>query len=418
MYRSICALSSTDTDPPEPAPATLEPGEVVDDGSLRGQVRAWLDPAPRTPHAGLALGRLIAREVRRVGRHLLPGALLAELDEVARLHHGRDAFLDAFLDAVLARHRDGFRNQTYLALPLLDRITADPAAGLDPEGLSALLMADLIAHEELHAADPRARTRRVRHAERFVTEVHRASATDTGMPHPESLAGAWLALTALPVSTVHDEYFFIRCLQAHEQVFTTLTEHLLAATAAVRAGAVDDATRAVEHAVTVFERAALLFRIVATMDPDAFHAFRQFTDGASAIQSEAYKRFELACGRPGAERLHSEAFTHVPAVRAGAGGQDDLTAALRDHRRREGVPGHARLRLERAIARLESDHQRWKTTHHSLARRMLGEAPGSGHTAGVPYLRACLDNRLFTAAGAGGHRGTSRPTTPRPIHSP
>jgi tryptophan 2,3-dioxygenase len=26
---------------------------------------------------------------------------------------------------------------------------------------------------------------------------------------------------------------------------------------------------------------------------------------------------------------------------------------------------------------------------------MLGEAHGSGYTAGVPYLRKCLDNRLF-----------------------
>ena len=27
--------------------------------------------------------------------------------------------------------------------------------------------------------------------------------------------------------------------------------------------------------------------------------------------------------------------------------------------------------------------------------RMLGEAHGSGYTEGVPYLRKCLDNRLF-----------------------
>jgi tryptophan 2,3-dioxygenase len=52
-----------------------------------------------------------------------------------------------------------------------------------------------------------------------------------------------------------------------------------------------------------------------------------------------------------------------------------------------------------ALTKLEGGHQRWKATHHSLAARMLGEAQGSGYTAGVPYLRKCLDNRLFWRLG-------------------
>lgn len=372
------------------------PGEIAVSGLLREQVRVWLDPAPRPARAGLGLAHLIAGEVRRVGRHRLPAGLLADLDEIARRHRGRDVSLDAFLDAVLARHRGDFRNQTYLALPLLDRLTADPASRLDPERLSALLVTDLVAHEQRTAPDPATCARRVRHAERFLAEVRGESATEVGTGRPGARARAWLAVSALPVSTVHDEYFFIRCLQAHEQVFTTLTDQVRAAGAAVRAGAVADAADAVEQAVTVFARATLLFRVVATMDPGAFHAFRRFTDGASAIQSEAYKRFELACGDPGPARLRSEAFTAVPTVRAEADGRDDLATALRDLGARGGAGPTDRL--ERAMRRLEDDHQRWKTTHHGLARRMLGDAPGSGHTAGVPYLRSCLQNRLFTGS--------------------
>ena len=44
---------------------------------------------------------------------------------------------------------------------------------------------------------------------------------------------------------------------------------------------------------------------------------------------------------------------------------------------------------------LEDSHRRWKATHVTLASRMLGDAPGSGHTSGVEYLRGWVDHRLF-----------------------
>ena len=55
--------------------------------------------------------------------------------------------------------------------------------------------------------------------------------------------------------------------------------------------------------------------------------------------------------------------------------------------------------LDAALTRLEAAHQRWKATHHSMASRMLGDAAGSGYTAGVPYLQKCIDNRLFWQLG-------------------
>jgi tryptophan 2,3-dioxygenase len=199
------------------------------------------------------------------------------------------------------------------------------------------------------------------------------------------------------VSTEHDEYFFIRALQAHELVFTTLTGLIRDATTAARSGRLDDAIAHVGRASAVFERAGLLFRVVATMRAEAFHGFRRYTDGASAIQSEAYKRFELACGEPSDARLASEAFAAVPAVRDEAEGHDSLARALADLR--VTGPRPAAAALGDAVAALEDAHQRWKTTHHSLAVRMLGDAAGSGHTTGVPYLAACRANRLVDVRG-------------------
>ena len=249
------------------------------------------------------------------------------MEDVQCRHLGRDAYLDAYLDAILARRQDRFRNQTYLTLPLLELILTDPESGLDPERLSVMLIADVIRHESqpssLDATGEATNRKRIQHAGRIVAAVN---PHECPMP-PKTPAGQWFALSALPVSTVHDEYFFIRALQTHEMVYTTLAAQLRAATAALRSGQVAAAAALVRRANEVFQRAALLFRMVATMRPGDFHAFRVYTDGASAIQSEAYKRFEIACRRPSAARLASDAFSNVPAVRAEVFGQDNLTQA-------------------------------------------------------------------------------------------
>ncbi|WP_214370296.1 tryptophan 2,3-dioxygenase family protein [Pseudonocardia sp. H11422] len=380
------------------------------DVGLLGEIERWRHAEPEA----LRLARLVTDEVRRTGRHHLADGLLGALDALHRRYRGRDAFLDAFLDAVLARRRDRFRNQTYLALPLVELVRAD--LGVDAEHMSALLMADVLRYERRSTQlDDRTRDTRVRHAAHFVAAVRPVLGLNW-LPgdRADAVVEQWFGLTALPVSIEHDEYFFIRALQAHEMVFTTLTDELRAATQALRLGYLTTATARVRRAVDVFDRAAMLFRLVATMRPAAFHAFRQYTEGTSAIQSEAYKRFELACGTPSAQRLFSEAFDNVPVVRAEAPGLDNFSRAWQDLRAR----GPAAAELTRAVEQLEAGHQRWKTTHYSLAAAMLGSAHGSGYTEGVPYLRRCLENRLFDldAAAPGGEPccqpGCSRVTCP------
>ena len=328
------------------------------------------------------------------------------LDELAALRdRSSDPYLHAFLDSVLARYDGRFVNRHYLALPLLELVLADAPSGLDPDRLAALLMADVIRHEVSAAGGPDAPApdvlrRRLRHAGRFVAHclgVPEPACPLTGLPEmPATRAGDWIELTVPRVSTRHDEYFFLRSLQCHELTFTVLTADVRAAVEALRAGAVERAAERIEHAVTVFERAALLFRVVATMDAGAFADFRRHTDGASAVQSDQYKRFEVACGRPAARRLASLAFDGVPTVRAEAlVAPDDLSRAYLDAR----PAGPEGARLDAALSRLEVVHQRWKATHRALATRMLGDQRGSGYSSGVPYLGECLRNRLFWQLG-------------------
>ncbi|MGW0367291.1 tryptophan 2,3-dioxygenase family protein [Streptomyces sp. NPDC002990] len=382
---------------------------------------------------GISLARSLTQHVRWTGKHFLPERMALQLSDIRQRHATNRPLLNAFLDCVLDRHEGRFWNRTYLALPVLELLMDQRHCALGADRMSLMLMSDVVRFEVGAAGaaregpgrdrpDPATLRTRVRHALRFVTkglgggsQAGELPSRRTRAPHsrledlldhlprpPATDAWRWFDVTVQPVSALHDEYFFIRVLQTHEMLFTTLAADMKSAIGALRAGQWEEGVARIDHATAVFEQAAALFRVIATMRAEQFSAFRQYTQGASAIQSEQYKRFEILCGLPPVPRLRSAAFTSVPAVRAEAeaAGHDTVTQACLDLRG-AGAFGRAQWnRLDAALSRLESRHQRWKSAHRGLAVRMLGDAHGSGYTDGVPYLTRCLENRLFGQLGA------------------
>ena len=124
------------------------------------------------------------------------------------------------------------------------------------------------------------------------------------------------------------------------------------------------------------------------MQVQAFHTFREFTEGASAIQSRNYKLVESLCRRPDPSRLDSAAYLSVPEVRqrvlAGQATLDDAFQAAR-------TAGHLSARdvddLEQQMRQFAATLLRWRRTHYGIAVRMLGERTGTGYTEGSPYLK-------------------------------
>jgi tryptophan 2,3-dioxygenase len=218
-----------------------------------------------------------------------------------------------------------------------------------------------------------------------------------------------IAISVLPVDVRHDEYLFIRVLQASEATFVALADNLQIAIQGIRTKDVERIRAAVIAASSCITQGGRLFSLLATMNAESFRHFRQFTEGASAIQSEHYKRFELLCGVPSAQRLASAAFINVPPVQDEARSDPETLTRAYMNARSQGWFGAADWEsIDAALDKLEETHQRWKTTHFRIASRMLGDARGSGYTAGVPYLQELLDNRLFWAIperAARNHRG-------------
>jgi tryptophan 2,3-dioxygenase len=372
----------------------------------------------------------VVTEFHRAGKHFVADELLALLDGVrATLPAASDPgsrLLARFLDIALDKWDGRYDNPSYLAVDLLPLPgTGDGSATWQRDRLVAMLVADTLRFE-LAAADrrtvllpqmrPDARivAKRCRLGLRAVgpalarlglavdatasdpltaaREVCRAVAADL-----ERAEARTLRLTMLPVSLVHDEYMFIRMLQSYETTFALMAVELDAAVAALADGDAAAAVRAVAAAERALREAAPLWSFVATVQREAFLAFREFTEGASAIQSRSYKRVESLCRRPDGSRLDSAAYRSVPQVRARVlTGQPNLDETLTAARAAGRLDAGEDDRVRSAMDGLETALLKWRQSHYRLAVQMLGESRGTGYTEGVPYLEQTRRLPVFT----------------------
>lgn len=416
----------------------------MDESRLVRDVAAWSarpDPAafPYLPVVG---------EYHRVGKHFVAEPLLAQLD-LARSAAPRGAeqglTLRRFLDVLLDKRDGVYDYQTYLALSLLP-MPADggaPLAATDDgsaqqrrhDRLLVHLVVDTLGFElasldgrtELFPQlrpDPEVRAKRCRLGVRALSPALRRLGLDRPGIQPgarpgrvdDPLAAARrvhaavladasaeeqqvLDLSILPVWTYHDEYLFIRVLQSFETVFALLAVWLRAAVGALADGRPELAARRIRNTEAGIEESFLLFSLLATMQIGSFQEFRQYTEGASAIQSRHYKLVESLCRIPDAERLDSPAFRSVPELRTlvleGIANLDDTvwsacrTGALNPDERAD-VLG--------ALRGFAAKLQQWRQTHYRLAVRMLGDRPGTGYTEGTPYLKEVRTIPVFQKA--------------------
>ncbi len=401
----------------------------------------------------------VLAEFHRVGKHFVEKELLALLDEIrAQLpaaRGGPDAagrpgparLLRDFLDVALDKWDGRYDYRSYLGLPLLGLPTGDGNTAGDPDGgrrerdrLLVRLIADALAFELAAGAGATSLLPEQRPGPALVAKRHRLGVraaapalTRLGLvappegSRPQAAAAALTALaradrtaaeerilrlTMLPVYVSHDEYLFIRVLQAYECVFAALADELRAAVGDVARGRARPAADRLTHARDQLAAAGPLFSLLATMQPESFRTFRAYTEGASAIQSRSYKLVESLCRTPDGARLASAAYRSVPEVRAGVlAGAPTIDAAYRTAVRDGRLAGPDRDLVRRRMGEFAAALLQWRRTHHRLATRMLGDQPGTGYTEGTPYLAAARSVPVFTTVGHGPWPASSREET-------
>lgn len=398
------------------------------------EITSWL----RVPAAEQFPYDAVLRGYHSVGKHFVPTDTLELLDQ-ARTVLPRLAgpwppirVLTAFLDCALDKLDNRYNYPSYLALRLLELPTIDDPieqalfARSRCDRHTVQLLADLLSFELAALQDPTTPLptmrpprnvvgKRIRHGLRAIQPALARLALDREVTDDEPVDRAQqvsalvrtdmssaerrvIELSILPVYTMHDEYLFLRVLQTFEATFWMLAMHLRGAVAALTAGDASRAVHFIGNSTTALREAAPLFSMLATMQIESFRTFRRFTEGASAIQSRSYKLVESLCRRPEAERVDSPAYHSVPDVRGRvlAGQECTLDDAFTDARRSGAIAGSELARLAEVMATFSTTLLRWRTTHHRLAVRMLGDASGTGYTEGTPYLAAARTIPIFT----------------------
>ncbi|MFC0430671.1 tryptophan 2,3-dioxygenase [Kutzneria buriramensis] len=395
------------------------------------EVQSWLHaPDPkRFPYDA------VVRHFHSVGKHFVPTELLDLLAEARdRLPTLRGPWthvrtLSAFLSTALDKPDKQYDYPTYLALSLLplpavdDPMDQAPFARSRCDRLTVQLIADTLAFE-IAAGDRRTTllpqmrpsaelvTKRCKHGLRAIQPALRRLSLDRGLSATEPVALARqvcsvvradiafaeqqaLDLSVLPVHTAHDEYMFLRVLQAFETTFALLAVQLRGVVAALSELDVDRAVHFLTTSRAALAESAPLFSMLATMQVESFRTFRQFTDGASAIQSRNYKLVEALCRQPDRLRVDSPAFHSVPDVRQRVLAGHFVSLDERYRAVRGDLSSADRDRLTGAMKEFARAMLRWRNTHYRLAVRMLGEASGTGYTEGTPYLQAVRTIPVF-----------------------
>lgn len=374
------------------------------------------------------------------GRAEADGRLVRLIELIDRALTARDEspvgsstwFLEQWLPMLTDIQQGVCTYETYVGTHVLSDLvtTAGPDAGPDADPAAqaelvvAVLLALLLRHESDHAdAAPSARrllatgNALVQHRatlfERHQAPMWPPARLARGGPTDEAVAEAarrladlalaaapepmrsFLSVLVVPVTTQPDEVMFLRTLQLFETVLVAVMGLVFSGRDALAGDDVDGAARFLERAGAAMLRSIPFFRIVSTMDIDQFMVIRTATTGASGLQSESFKRIELAASSLAPERLGSDGY-RAPNL-AGYVAQEAEALSIDDYVTRllERQPGRAPTRLLGVMEVLDQAWLQWKKTHWAIATRLIGARPGTGGTDGAVYLRRHMIEPLF-----------------------
>ncbi len=214
-----------------------------------------------------------------------------------------------------------------------------------------------------------------------------------------------------------DELLFIVVHQSYELWFKVIIDELRRSSAALWA---DEPWNALGHLQRMVKIEDLLIehlRVLETMSPEGFLAFRDPLDPASGFQSFQFRAIEFlsGAGQPAmlsfhlfddATRAWLTTMSTAPSLLGGfdhslrramdAGDAADPLELVRALYREHSSPVTSSLH---AVAELMMDHDErlamWRHQHTLMAGRQIGRRPGTGGSAGLAYLDTTLGQRLY-----------------------
>jgi tryptophan 2,3-dioxygenase len=226
----------------------------------------------------------------------------------------------------------------------------------------------------------------------------------------------------------HDEMLFIVIHQASELWMKLSLHELMAAREKIRSDHLGPAFKMIARVARIQAQLIQSWDVLATMTPSDYSAIRPHLGTSSGFQSQQYRLLEFLMGNkapemlqmhrsePGGDalekmmkepsiydeslRLLKRRGFDIPAEKC----ERDWTTPYKADPRVEAAwlvvyrdpEKHWELyELAEKLVDLEYRFQQWRFAHVKTVERIIGYKPGTGGTAGVPYLVRVLDTQFF-----------------------
>jgi len=229
------------------------------------------------------------------------------------------------------------------------------------------------------------------------------------------------------------EVTFIVVTQIMEMHFALLRHEWRLAIEAMLADDPAAATAALRRSVAVQNSLLASWEMLSVMSPVEYNRFRRSLGKASGFQSFGYRELEFLIGaknermlnpHSGMPQIHQQLqqaydqpSLYDAAVRLLARRGVEVPADLLDRDVRQpwtesdprlveawrlvyadgGQPADiaALAGLAEALVAVSERHSRWRYVHYTAVRRILGDKPGTGGSAGLAWLKRAVDTPLF-----------------------
>jgi len=244
------------------------------------------------------------------------------------------------------------------------------------------------------------------------------TATPAGMTYADYLKLDQLLSAQQPLSELHDEMLFIVIHQTKELWMKQLLHELRLAIELVQADRFAEAYKAMARISRIQAVMTLSWDVLSTLTPVDYLKFRNVLGTSSGFQSEQFREIEFRLGlkdpnfishyedgsaeRTALERALSEPSlreaSHDALERAGFDLGDRSVDAVaqawlqvyRDEERWFDL-----YELAEKLVDIDDALAAWRHKHVLTVERIIGNKPGTGGSAGAPYLRSTLDKRVF-----------------------
>src|SRR3954453_11964687 len=239
-----------------------------------------------------------------------------------------------------------------------------------------------------------------------------------GMTYNDYLKLARLLSAQQPLSDLHDEMLFIVIHQTKELWMKELLHELRLAISLVEADRFAEAYKAMARISRIQAVMTLSWDVLSTLTPVDYLKFRDVLGTSSGFQSAQFREIQYRMGLKDPRFLEHYA--------ADSGAHSRLQSAIEEPSLRDVAIGALERAgfdvgdrsveaLSRAWLQVYRDADRWfelyelaeklvdiddallawRHKHVLTVERIIGNRPGTGGSAGAPYLRATLEKRVF-----------------------